>query len=124
MLAALLPDFTVTLSWSNRNPPRTWCYIGDLTWPDAEWATNRSRQYTVTLPIVLNAVRARATVEDAEDWLADRATTVFNAFGPDSDIRSIGAITWNVAPRQFGSQPHPDGLEVQAVLELSVTYRP
>jgi hypothetical protein len=121
---ATLPDFTTTWSFTTRNPPRTWCYIGKLMWPEGEWVTNRSTQYGVTVPIVLNAIRAKSTPEDSEAWLAERMNALMGAFQADSDLRSIGVITWTAVPRYFDSQPHPDGIEVQAVIELQVTYRP
>lgn len=123
ILEGALSDFTVTWGFTKRDVPRKWCYIGRLHWPEGEWATNRSREYTVTVPVVLNAILARKTPEEGETWLAAQVDAVIAGFEADSDLRSLGVITWNLVPRDFGSQPHPDGLEVQTALELAVTYR-
>lgn len=119
-----LPDFTVTWGFTQRDVPRLWAYIGRLHWPDADWVTNRRREYVVTLPIILNAIKARTTPEDAEEYLAERVNALTAAFDENSSLRNAGAISWTLAPRDFGSQPHTDGIEIQAALELQVTYRP
>lgn len=124
ILDTALPEFTVTWGFTTRDVPRQWCYLGRLHWPDGDWATNRSREYTVTIPIVLNAIKARTSPHDGESFLADQVRALVAAFDADSTLRDAGVVTWNVVPRDFGSQPHTDGLEVQAALELRVTYRP
>jgi hypothetical protein len=78
----------------------------------------------LTIPIVLNAIKARTTPENAEAFLLDSLTALETAFADVSDLRETGVITWGIAPRMLGTQPHPDGIEAQAVVELSVTYRP
>lgn len=124
IIAASLSEFTVTFGFTKKNPPRSWCYFGGLTWPEGENKTNRSREYTVNIPIVLNAIKpARMGNEAAEQWLADQVKTLTAAFDAASDLRSVGVISWILVPHSFGSQPHADGIEAQAVLELRVTYR-
>lgn len=124
LLVTALPDFTVTWGFGQKNPPKSWCYIGDMTWPEAEWATNRSRQYQVSMPIVLNVVKSRTSAEQVEVYLAEQYDAIEAAFSADSTLRSLGVVTWGMAPRMYGSQPHVDGVEGQAVIELQVTYRP
>lgn len=123
ILENTLTDFEVTWGFTKRDVPRNWCYIGSLNWPDAEWATTRSREYQMTVPIILNAIRPRSTAEQAEAWLAPQVQSVIDAFERYSELRTIGVITWGVRPRDFRSQPHADGIEAQAALELVVTYR-
>lgn len=118
-----LPDFEVTWGFTKRDVPRKWCYLGSLSWPEAEWATTRTREYGVSLPIIVNAIMARTTPEDAERWLAERVEAITAAFDRNTVLRDAGAITWNIQPRDFRSQPHADGVEAQAALELQVTYR-
>lgn len=118
-----LSDFEVTWGFTKRDVPRNWCYLGSLSWPDAEWATTKSREYQMTIPIILNAIRPRSTPEQAEAWLAPKVQAVVDAFEQASDIRQIGVITWGIRPRDFRSQPHAQGMEAQAALELVVTYR-
>lgn len=121
---ALDDDFVTTFGFTKKNPPRTWCYFGGLTWPEGENKTNRSREYEVNMPIVLNAIKpSRMGNEDAEEWLAGQVTALIAAFSATSDLRSVGVISWILVPHSFGSQPHTEGIEVQAVLELQVTYR-
>lgn len=121
---ATLPDFTVTWAFLAKDPPKKWCYFGGLTFPEGENKTTRSREYTVMIPIVLNAIQpARMGNEAAETWLATQCSSLTAAFGASSTLRAAGVITWILAPRMFGSNPHTDGIEVQAVLELQVTYR-
>lgn len=125
IIAEALGEFTVTFGFTKKNPPKTWCYFGGLTWPEGENKTTRSREYTVTLPIVLNAIKpARTGAEAAEEWLAGEVKTLTAAFNADSTLREAGALSWILVPRSFGSQPHTEGVEAQAVLELRVTYRP
>lgn len=124
ILIANLPEFTVTWGFTKREPPRQWCYIGRMSWPSGDWETNRSRQHVMVLPIVLNAIKARTTDEEAEAWLAAQVNALTDAFGTGSDLRSLGIVTWGLLPRDFGAQPNPEGTEVQAALELTVTYRP
>lgn len=118
-----LTDFSVTWGFTTRDAPRTWAYLGNLSWPDAEWATNRSREYAVRMPVVLNAIKARTSAEDAEHWLAANCEALVLAFDETSDLRSLGVVSWLIEPVQFGSQPHTDGIEVQAVLSVTITYR-
>jgi hypothetical protein len=124
ILTNTLPAFTVTWGFTERDMPRLWGYIGRMNWPEGDWKTNRSSEYRVTIPIVLNAIKARSKPEDAEAWMAAQVTSLTAAFSATSDLRSVGVITWILIPRDFGSQPHVDGVEVQAALELQVTYRP
>lgn len=119
-----LTEFTVTWGFTTRDVPRVWAYIGRLNWPNGEWVTNKRREYAVTLPIILNVIKARSTPEEAEDYLAQRVNALTAAFDETSSLRDTGAISWTLVPRDFGSQPHTDGIEVQAALELQVTYRP
>lgn len=124
LLTAGLPDFDCTWGFTVRNPPRKWCYLGDLAWPEAEWATNRSRQYVMTIPIVLNALLARKTPEEAEAYIHAQHSTIETAFNADSSLRDTGVISWELNPRMIGVQPNPNGLEAQGAFELRVTYRP
>lgn len=124
LLTASLPDFTVTWGFTKREPPRVWCYLGDTAWPESEWATNRSRQHTMSIPIVLNAIKARTSPEDAEAFLIGKLTAIESAFNADSGLRDTGVISWGLAPRVLGTQPHPDGIEAQGAFDLQVTYRP
>jgi hypothetical protein len=123
LVATLDDDFKVTWGFTTRNTPRVWAYLGNLSWPDGEWATNRSREYAVRMPIVLNAIKARTTPEDAEEWLAGQCEALVTAFDEASDLRELSVITWMIEPVEFGSQPHTDGIEVQAVLAVTITYR-
>lgn len=123
ILVTTLPDFEVTWGFTKRDVPRNWCYLGSLNWPSDEWSTNKSREYEMTVPIILNAIRPRSTPEEAEAWLAPQVASVIAAFERHSEIRDAGVITWGIRPRDFRSQPHADGIEAQAALELSVTYR-
>lgn len=120
---ALDDDFKVTWGFTTRNVPRTWAYLGNLSWPDGEWATNRAREYTVRMPVVLNAIKARTTPEDAEAWLAANCEALVTAFDEVSDLRELSVVSWLIEPVEFGSQPHEDGVEAQAVMAVSVTYR-
>lgn len=119
-----LPEFTPTWGFTTREPPRKWLYMGDLTWQGSEWATNRSREHNMTIPLILNAILARRSPEDCEAYLHDQLTALEAAFNADSTLRAAGVLSWALNPRQLGTQPHPDGVEAQAVFELRVTYRP
>ncbi len=124
LLTDALPSFEVTWGFNSRNPPRKWCYMGDIAWPNSEWATNRSRQYEMSIPIILNAIVARTTPEAAESDLIANLVTIETAFNADSGLRTTGVISWGLAPRSIGTQPHAEGVEAQAVFDLRVTYRP
>lgn len=124
MLKAALPDFTCTWGFVAKTPPRKWVYMGDTAWPDSEWATNRARQHDMSIPIVINAIMARTLPQDAEEFLAAQLDAIEATFNADSTLRDTGVITWGIAPRMMGTQPHVDGIEAQAVVELQVTYRP
>lgn len=125
IVSEALPDYKTTWGFTTRDVPRKWAYIGELSWPDGEWATNRSREYVVTVPVILNGIYVRLSVREAETALAEQVRKVVAAFGPDSVIRDQGVISWTLVPRHFGSQPYADGgIEAQAALELRVTYRP
>jgi hypothetical protein len=78
----------------------------------------------MTIPIVLNAIKARTSPEAAETFLITQLTALEAAFDEVSDLRDTGITSWGIAPRMLGTQPHADGIEAQAVIELSVTYRP
>lgn len=122
-LTETLPDFEVTWGFTKRNPPRSWCYMGDTSFPSSDWETNRSRKYVLSIPIVLNRISARKTPEDAEAEIWGRFDSLVSLFGPGSPIGGVGAVTWMITPRMVGSQPHTEGIEAQGVFELQVTYR-
>lgn len=125
ILKTALPDFKVTWGFTSRTPPRLWCYMGDMTWPDSEWATNRSRQHRANIPVVLNALKARTPPREAERYMHDQLAAIEAAFDADSSLRATGVISWGLAIRMSGTQPSADGgIEAQLVAELQVTYRP
>lgn len=124
LLTNNLEDFTVTWGFTTRNVDRQWCYLGDLVWPESEWRTNRSRRHTVSLPIVLNCVFARKSPQEAEAFMHEQLERLEALFDATSDVRTVGAETWGLAPQGIGTQPHTDGIEAQATFELRVTYRP
>ena len=122
---ATLPDFTATWGFTTREPPRLWLYMGDMQWPSSQWQTNRSRQHEMTSPLILNALTVRKSAEESEAWILEQLNALEDAFGADSALREAGVITWELNPRQVGTQPSTDGgIEAQAVFELRVTYRP
>ena len=99
--------------------------MGDSTWPEATWVTNRSREYTMVIPVVVNAILTRYSAPEAEGYLVTQLTAIESTFNADSQLRSTGVVNWGLAPRMLGTQPSGDGgLEAQLVADLHVTYRP
>lgn len=124
LLQLALPDFTCTWGFTKRDVPRKWCYMGDSTWPESDWATNRSREHTMVIPVVINAILVRTSPEEAESFLVAQLNALESTFNADSTLRETGVRNWGMAPRMLGTQPHVDGIEAQAVLDVSTTYRP
>ncbi|MFE0648550.1 hypothetical protein ACFVZH_08190 [Streptomyces sp. NPDC059534] len=122
MIRALpaLAGYQVTWGYPSRNPERRWVFVGEVLWPESQWATNRSREEVFEVSVVVNCQLSGGTSEEVESELQRMAAGIEDGMKavPNLGIQSV--VTSDFVPKKLVSFPS-DGVyegQIEAVVRV------
>ncbi|MFF0481053.1 hypothetical protein [Streptomyces sp. NPDC004435] len=125
MIRALpaLAGYQVTWGYPSRSPERRWVFVGEVLWPDSQWATNRSREEVFEVSVVVNCQLSAATSEEVEGELQRMAEGIENGLkvSPTLGIQSV--VTSDFVPKKLVSFPSDQVYEGQIEAIVRVKAR-
>lgn len=112
-----------TYGWPTSAPERRWVMVGEVTWDDSEWVTNRSRQEIFSIAILFNVQMTRGTAEEVEQAAVKLGQEFEETVMADPGFAGL-AVTSNLIPRKLASWPSDGVFEANYEASLRVTARP
>jgi hypothetical protein len=127
MIKALpeLAGYQVTYGYPSRSPERRWVFVGEVNWPghSSQWATNRSREETFEIIVIVNCQISAATSEEVEQELQRMAEGIENGMKANPSLGLQSVITSDFVPVQVTSFPSDQVYEGQFESVVSVKAR-
>ncbi|MBT2541945.1 hypothetical protein J7E99_14830 [Streptomyces sp. ISL-44] len=121
-----LPDlagYQVTWGYPMRNPERRWVFVGEVQWPDSQWATNRSREEVFEISVVVNCQLSAATSEEVESELQRMAAGIENGMKASPNLGIQSVVTSDFIPKKLSSFPSDQVYEGQFEAVVRVKAR-
>jgi hypothetical protein len=121
-----LPDlagYQVTWGYPMRNPERRWVFVGEVQWPDSQWATNRSREEVFEISVVVNCQLSAATSEEVESELQHMAAGIENGMKASPNLGIQSVVTSDFIPKKLSSFPSDQVYEGQFEAVVRVKAR-
>lgn len=108
--------------------PRTfdkrWCNVGRITWDSSEWATNRSREESFSIELLVSVVQSAGNAESVEVEASRLAGLIEDAVKAAPNFGNSKVVTSGFKPLRLNSFPNdPEGFEAQYECAISVTAR-
>lgn len=115
MIKALpaLAGYQVTWGYPTRNPERRWVFVGEVMWPDSQWVTNRSREETFEVSVIVNAQISGATAEEVENELQTMAAGIEDGMKATPNLGIQSVVTTDFVPKKLSSFPSDQVYEGQ-----------
>lgn len=111
-----------TWSYPMREPERRWVLVGEITWQSSEWVTNRSREETFSIALLVNVQMTAATPEEAEKAAGAIAASIEDVLNQAPKIIPT-VVTAGLHPKRLVSFPSTDAYEAQFEAEAVFTAR-
>ncbi|MFD3464801.1 hypothetical protein ACFWWM_00235 [Streptomyces sp. NPDC058682] len=107
MIKALpeLAGYQVTWGYPMRNPERRWVFVGEVQWPDSQWVTNRSREESFEISVVVNCQLSGATSEEVESELQRMAAGIEDGMKASPNLGIQSVVTSDFVPKKLCSFP-------------------
>jgi hypothetical protein len=118
-----LAKYQVTYGFPARAPERRWVFVGEVTWEDSMWATNRSREETYQISCVFNCQISGATSLDVEEELRAMAAGVEEAVKASVNLGISDVYFTDFVPQKLVSFPSDQVYEGQFECSLRVKAR-
>lgn len=106
-----------------RTPERLWVYCGEIAWDESRWVTNRSREETFRVRIVVNLKRRRSTPEDAERDAIRIAGLIEGLIKTTPNLNDSAITLAEWVPRRLDCWPSDEFIEAQVEADIRVTAR-
>lgn len=116
-------EVQVTYGFPTRNPQRKWAFVGDITWQDTEWVTNRSRSEGFAITVIFNVQFANGTPEDAEEYVISLATEFEAALKANPSLSGL-CVSTDFNPKSLRCWPVDGAHEAQYETEVHAACRP
>jgi hypothetical protein len=115
MIRALpaLAGYQVTWGYPTRNPERRWVFVGEVSWPDSQWVTNRAREEVFEISVVVNAQISGATAEEVETELQKMAAGIEDGMKSNPSLGVHSVVTSDFIPKKVASFPSDQVYEGQ-----------
>jgi hypothetical protein len=125
MIRALpaLAGYQVTWGYPTRNPERRWVFVGEVQWPESQWATNRSREEVFEISVIVNAQISGATAEEVENELQAMAAGIENGMKATPNLGIQSVVTSDFVPKKLASFPSDQVYEGQLESVVRVKAR-
>jgi hypothetical protein len=108
-----LAGYQVTWGYPTRNPERRWVFVGEVMWPDSQWVTNRSREETFEVSVIVNAQISGATAEEVENELQRMAAGIEDGMKVTPNLGIQSVVTTDFVPKKLSSFPSDQVYEGQ-----------
>lgn len=118
-----LAKYQVTWGYPSRAPERRWIFVGEVTWKESEWATNRSREEQFFIALVVNCQLTGGTSEEVERELQTMASGIENALKANPSLGIASAVTSDFIPQKLSSYPSDSVYEGQLECQIRVKAR-
>jgi hypothetical protein len=118
-----LSGYQVTYGYPTRAPERRWVFVGEVSWEDSVWATNRSREETFEVSCVLNCQLSAGTSEEVESELQRMAAGIENGCKANPSLGIAGVVYTDFVPKKLASFPSDQVYEGQLECALRVKAR-
>lgn len=103
---------------------REWVNLGRVRWPSSDWVTNRSRQESFTIDLLVSVVQTAGDAESVETRAMQLAAAIEDAVKANPNFGMPSVVTSGFQPTQLQSFPNdPEGYEAQYECVISVTAR-
>jgi hypothetical protein len=115
MIKALpaLSGYQVTWGFPSRNPERRWVFVGEVSWPDSQWVTLRSREESFEISVVVNCQMSGGTAEQVELELQDMAAGIEDGMKANPSLGIQSVIASDFIPKKVMSFPTDQAYEGQ-----------
>ncbi|MFI8237602.1 hypothetical protein ACIF83_10175 [Streptomyces sp. NPDC085866] len=125
MIRALpaLAGYQVTWGYPTRSPERRWVFVGEVQWPDSQWATNRSREEVFEISVVVNAQISGATAEEVENELQVMAAGIEDGMKSNPSLGIHSVVSSDFVPKKVSSFPSDQVYEGQLESVVRVKAR-
>lgn len=125
MIKALpaLAGYQVTWGYPARNPERRWVFVGEVHWPESQWATNRSREEVFEVSVIVNCQLSGATSEEVEGELQRMAAGIEDGMKAVPNLGIPSVIVTDFVPRKLSSFPSDQVYEGQFEATVRVKAR-
>lgn len=125
MIKALpaLAGYQVTWGYPTRNPERRWVFVGEVQWPDSQWVTNRSREETFEISVIVNCQISGATAEEVELELQSMASGIEDGMKAKPNLGVQSVVTSDFVPKKLSSFPSDQVYEGQLESVVRVKAR-
>lgn len=90
-----------------RNPPRSWAFVGEVTYSDSEWAAvgARGRKETFDVSVTVNVILPGGNAADTENKTMGFADLFETAVRADPTLGGLAPAGVAVIPKRLRSQP-------------------
>ncbi|WP_326827364.1 hypothetical protein [Streptomyces sp. NBC_01751] len=107
MIKALpeLAGYQVTWGYPTRSPERRWVFVGEVFWPEAMWATNRSREEVFEVAVIVNCQLSAGTAEEVELELQRMAAGIEDGMKANPSLGNPKVVTSDFVPKKLVSFP-------------------
>lgn len=106
-----------------RTPERVWVYCGEVSWDESAWVTNRQREETFRVRVVVNIKRRRGTPEDAERDAMRVAGLVEGLVKTTPNLNDSAITLAEWVPKRMDCWPSDEFTEAQIEADIRVTAR-
>lgn len=115
MIKALpaLAGYQVTWGYPARNPERRWVFVGEVQWPDSQWATNRSREEVFEVSVIVNCQLSGGTAEEVERELERMSAGIEDGLKASPNLGIQSVVTSDFVPKKLSSFPSDQVFEGQ-----------
>lgn len=115
MIKALpaLAGYQVTWGYPTRNPERRWVFVGEVMWPDSQWVTNRSREESFEISVIVNCQISGATSEEVESELQRMAAGIEDGMKSTPNLGIPSVVVTDFVPKKLASFPSDQVYEGQ-----------
>jgi hypothetical protein len=121
--ATVVAGTQVTYGLPTRAPERRWACVNDIRWSATEWATNRSRNETFSVSVIINVQVQGGIAATAEAAVIDIADAFEDALAANPGLSGL-CITTNFSPRALRAWPIDGAYEAQMDAEVIAVCRP
>lgn len=118
-----LSGYQVTYGFPVRAPERRWVFVGEVSWEDSEWATNRKREEVFEVTTVINCQMSGATSEEVERELQRMAAGIEDGLKANPSLGIAAVVTTDFIPKKLVSFPSDQVYEGQLECALRVKAR-
>ncbi|WP_144121127.1 hypothetical protein [Catellatospora sichuanensis] len=114
----------VSYGYPVRSVERKWTFVGEITWDEIRWVTNRSREETFSITVGFSAQITGGTPEEVENYVTAMASDFEAELAANPGMSGL-AITSIFTPKRMNSWPVDPALyEAQFETVVTATCRP